>query len=267
MHEPTDARARAAPASALEAADKPWLYWPHLSSMACANHVTSAKTIIKGVTLTATVLAFLSVAACAKKTPTPGAAAGSAAAQQAGANIDPTTPVGGGTLTKELAGHRRSVYSSHTAKYEYFIGGELLAEYDPDSRVLVITGHGPAEGVVCKYTAEGALFVDPQNPAGKNAEVSGCNVLVTQLYRTCSVDLPPPRRGICFPLCHDLRLALFAPLLHRADDGVNRSALPLLHAAAVAPSQTQHQEKNNKHTTTQQHKKTATQTPERAPAR
>src|SRR3569833_2750719 len=77
---------------------------------------------------------------------------------------------------------RRAVYSSHTAKYEYFIGGELLAEYDPDSRVLVITGHGPAEGVVCKYTAEGALFVDPLNPAGINADVSVCNVLVSQLY-------------------------------------------------------------------------------------
>src|SRR3569832_501098 len=150
--------------------------------MARANHVTSAKTIIKGVTLTATDHAFLSVAACAFKTSTPGAAAGSAAAQ-AGANIDPTTPAGVVALTKELAGHRRSVYSSHTAKYEYFIGGELLAEYDPASRVLVITGHGPAEGVVCKFTAECALFVDPQNPAGKNAEVSGCNVLVTQLYR------------------------------------------------------------------------------------
>src|SRR3569833_687619 len=173
MHEPSDARARAAPASALEAADKPWLKWPHLSSMACANHVTSAKTIIKGVTLTATVLAFLSVAASAKKTPTPGAAAGSAAAQQAGANIDPTTPAGVVTLTKELAGHRRSVYSSHTAKYEYFIGGELLAEYDPDSRVLVITGHGPAEGVVCKYTAEGALFGGPRGPAGGGAGGSG----------------------------------------------------------------------------------------------
>src|SRR3569832_2903309 len=128
--------------------------------MARANHVTSAKTIIKGVTLTATVLAYPSVAACAKMTPTPGAAAGSAAAQ-AGANIDPTTPAGVIALTKELAGHRRAVYSSHTANYEYFIGGELLAEYDPDSRVLVITGLGPAEGVVCIYTAEGALFVDP----------------------------------------------------------------------------------------------------------
>src|SRR3569832_1718323 len=59
---------------------------------------------------------------------------------------------------------------------------------------------------------------------------------------TCSVDLPPPRRGICFPLCHDLRLALFAPLLHRADDGVNRSALPLLHAAAVAPCLSLHRD-------------------------
>src|SRR3569832_529414 len=151
--------------------------------MACANHVTSAKTIIKGVTLTATVLAFLSVAACAKKTPTPGAAAGSAAAQQAGANIDPTTPVGVVTLTKELAGHRRSVYFFLSVFFVFFFGGVLFVVFVPDSRVLVITGHGPAEGGVCKYTAEGALFVDPQNPAGKNAEVSVCNVLVTQLYR------------------------------------------------------------------------------------
>src|SRR3569832_580688 len=126
--------------------------------MACANHVTSAKTIIKGVTLTATVLAFLSVAACAKKTPTPGAAAGSAAAQQAGANIAPSSPVGVVTLTKELAGHRRSVYSSHTAKYEYFIGGELLAEYDPDSRELVFLVFGFVVGVVCFFFVVGVLF-------------------------------------------------------------------------------------------------------------
>lgn len=92
-------------------------------------------------------------------------------------------PAGVVALDKELAAHRRSVYSSHTGKYEYFIGGELLAEYDPNSRILVITGRGPADGAVCKYTAEGALFVDPQNPAGKSAEVSECNALITQLYQ------------------------------------------------------------------------------------
>lgn len=140
----------------------------------------TTNTLIKGVTLTATVLLFLALAACAKKAPGPDAAAGNTIAR---AGADATTPIGVVALTKQLPAHPRSVYSSRTGKYEYFIGGELLAEYDAESRILVITGQGPAEGTVCKYSSAGALFVDAQNPSGNTADASGCNTLITQLNR------------------------------------------------------------------------------------
>lgn len=148
-------------------------------TLARANPVTN--TLIKGAALTATVCLFLSLSACAKKGPAPDAAGNTVS--RASAGTDPTTPAGVTALAKELPAHPRSVYSSRSGKYEYFIGGELLAAYDAESRILVITGHGPAEGTVCKYSFAGALFVEPQNPAGNTADASGCNGLVTQLHR------------------------------------------------------------------------------------
>lgn len=140
----------------------------------------TTNTLIKGIALTATVVLFLALAACAKKAPGPDAEGDKTAARAGG---DATTPAGVVTLVKQLPAHPRSVYSSRTGKYEYFIGGELLAEYDAESRILVITGHGAAEGTVCKYSSAGALFVDAQNPSGNTADASGCNALITQLNR------------------------------------------------------------------------------------
>jgi len=145
--------------------------------MACANIVTSARIIIKGIVLAAATVLVVTTAACGAKKPLV-AAAPQANREAPAVSIDPTTPSGAVAVTKELLGQRRSLYSSATGKYSYFIGGELAAEYDTDSRVLVITGEGVDGGAVCKYSADGALFI-----AAKTTSGAQCNALITRLYR------------------------------------------------------------------------------------
>lgn len=144
--------------------------------MACANIVTSARIIIKGIVLAAATVLVVTTAACGARKPP--VAAPEANREAPAVSIDPTTPSGAVAVTKELVGQRRSVYSSATGKYSYFIGGELAAEYDSDLRVLVITGEGGDDGAVCKYSADGALFI-----AAKTASEAQCNALITRLYR------------------------------------------------------------------------------------
>lgn len=149
--------------------------------MACAN-IVSLGHINKIIVLAATAIAFISIGGCAKKPPAPGEAA-AASTERVSLRLDPTTPAGVVALPKELMAHPRSVYSANTDKYSYFIGDQLLAEYNPESLVLVLTGAGAAEGMVCKYSPDGALFTGPQEPTGQQADVGQCNALITQLYQ------------------------------------------------------------------------------------
>ncbi len=96
---------------------------------------------------------------------------------------DPTTPAGIVALSQQLKASQRVVYSSATGKYGYFVGGELNAEYDPLSRLLDVTSLAGNEAIVCKYSPDGALFVDPQGAADAATQVSRCNNLVLRLQR------------------------------------------------------------------------------------
>lgn len=121
----------------------------------------------------AALLVSLALAACAGKSPPPEAAA-PGAAQDAAA---PAAVVG---LTHELVRHPRAVYSSNSGKYSYFVGGRLIANYDPESHVLVVTGQDPAEGLVCKYAPDGALFVEAED---REAAAAACRALIAELHQ------------------------------------------------------------------------------------
>lgn len=146
-----------------------------------ASPVSSAH-INKKIILAAAAVAFSFLGACAKKAPVPGAVV-APPAEQASQRIDPTTPAGVAALPKELMAHPRSIYSAASGKYSYYIGGRLLAQYDSDTQVLVLTGEGAAEGEVCKYSPGGTLFTGPQEPPAKQANAAQCNALVLELYQ------------------------------------------------------------------------------------
>lgn len=117
----------------------------------------------------AALLVSLALAACAGKSPPREAAA-------------PGAPQGGAAvvgLAHELVRHPRAVYSSNSGKYSYFVGGRLIANYDPESHVLVVTGQGQAEGLVCKYAPDGALFVEAED---REAAAAACRALIAELH-------------------------------------------------------------------------------------
>ena len=130
----------------------------------------------------ALILALALLAGCAAKPPAPAAAANTEnnAAHPA---QNPTTPAGILALSEQMKASRRVVYSSAAGKYGYFVGGELNAEYDPLSRLLDVTSLAGNESIVCKYSPDGALFVDPQGAADAATQVKQCNSLVLRLQQ------------------------------------------------------------------------------------
>lgn len=127
-------------------------------------------------------MALALLAGCAAKPPAPAAAADTES-NTTHLTQDPTTPAGIVALSQQLKASRRVVYSSATGKYGYFVGGELNAEYDPLSRLLDVTSLAGNEAIVCKYSPDGALFVDPQGAADAATQVSRCNNLVLRLQQ------------------------------------------------------------------------------------
>lgn len=123
-------------------------------------------------------MALALLAGCAAKKPP---AAADTESNTTHLTQDPTTPAGIVALSQHLKANQRVVYSSATGKYGYFVGGELNAEYDPLSRLLNVTSLAGNEAIVCKYSPDGALFVDPQGAADAATQVSRCNNLVLRL--------------------------------------------------------------------------------------
>ncbi len=123
------------------------------------------------------VLAALLLLGCASKPQPPAAGEGEAVVAPA-----PTSSAGIMALGGDLRAHPRAVFSSSSAKYGYFIGGVLNAEYDPVSRVLSVASQAADPAVTCKYAADGALFIDPSEKAA--AKRAACDDLILKLHES-----------------------------------------------------------------------------------
>ncbi len=121
-------------------------------------------------------LAALLICGCANKSQAPATAAGDEPTVTAPAA---TSPAGIMALGSDLRAHPRAVFSSTSAKYGYFIGGVLDAEFEPTTRVLSLTSQGSSPEVNCKYAADGALFIEDGEDA--DAKRANCDALALKL--------------------------------------------------------------------------------------
>ena len=125
-------------------------------------------------------VAVLAIAACAHKPVDPVSAPSAAAAPAVALNPDDPNDII--ALGKRLSTNRLAVFSVSQGKYTLFVGGVLNAEYETATAILRISSLEPGTaGLVCEYSSQGALFVDPKAASGKDAFVADCNRLALRL--------------------------------------------------------------------------------------
>ncbi len=116
-------------------------------------------------------------AGCASKAPAPAIAA------EGGAVAGSSSPAGILALNQQIQASRLATYATRTAKYTYFIGGVLNAEYEPQTGVLSVSSLAANESVTCKYAPDGTLFIDPKGSADAATHTNQCNGLISRLHQ------------------------------------------------------------------------------------
>jgi len=129
------------------------------------------------------IFVVLAIAACAHNPADPAVTRSEAAATAAPTPpLNPEHPDDIIALGKRLSASRFAIFSVTQGKYTLFVGGVLNAEYETATAILRISSLDPAAaGIVCQYSSQGALFVDPKAASGKDAFVADCNRLARRL--------------------------------------------------------------------------------------
>lgn len=128
----------------------------------------------------ASLLAAVAIAGCAHKPPASPSA--SPQANAAASSLNPTAPDGIVALGKRFTTDRRAIYSAILDRYTYFAGGVLSAEYGASTEILKIASLEPGKAdLVCTYSPQGVLYVDPKTRPDNEAFTASCNRLALLL--------------------------------------------------------------------------------------
>lgn len=86
------------------------------------------------------------------------------------------------TLSKRLATHRPALFSITQNKYSYFADESLAAEYEVATGILRVSSLAPGQtDLVCVYSPQGVLYLDPKTHPDGKVFIAGCNQLVMNL--------------------------------------------------------------------------------------
>lgn len=117
--------------------------------------------------------------AAAPATAAPAATAEAPSDAQIAAKLLPLPPEGVIKTVRKLTKHPRVLYMSNKAQYNYYVGGQFNAEYNPGKQLFTISNDGREDKpVTCQYGKDGELL----DKKGANADtVQRCGELVHTL--------------------------------------------------------------------------------------
>lgn len=97
--------------------------------------------------------------AAAPATTAPAATAEAPSDAQIAAKLLPLPPEGVIKTVRKLTKHPRVLYMSDKAQYNYYVGGQFNAEYNPGKQVFTISNDGREDKpVTCRYGKDGELL-------------------------------------------------------------------------------------------------------------
>lgn len=98
-------------------------------------------------------------ATTAPATTAPAATAEAPSDAQIAAKLLPLPPEGVIKTVRKLTKHPRVLYMSSKAQYNYYVGGQFNAEYNPGKQVFTISNDGREDKpVTCRYGKDGELL-------------------------------------------------------------------------------------------------------------
>lgn len=117
--------------------------------------------------------------AAAPATAAPAATAEAPSDAQIAAKLLPLPPEGVIKTVRKLTKHPRVLYMSNKAQYNYYVGGQFNAEYNPGKQLFTISNDGREDKpVTCRYGKDGELLDKKETDADT---VQRCGELVHTL--------------------------------------------------------------------------------------
>ncbi|MFQ5488020.1 MAG: hypothetical protein ACE5ET_06210 [Gammaproteobacteria bacterium] len=90
-------------------------------------------------------------------------------------------------LMQILSAHRRTLFSSSSGEYSYFIGGVLSAVYNPAKGGLTITPESAAGEKPCIYNGDGQLLLEGYAGTSRELRRAACDTLLSTLESSLAI--------------------------------------------------------------------------------
>ncbi len=90
-------------------------------------------------------------------------------------------------LMQTLSTHRRTLFSSSSGEYSYFIGGVLSAVYNPAKGRLTITPESTAGEKPCDYNGDGQLLLEGYAGTSRELRRATCDSLLSTLEKSLAI--------------------------------------------------------------------------------
>ncbi len=91
------------------------------------------------------------------------------------------------TLIQTLTAHRRTLFSSSSGEYSYFIGGVLSAVYKPSEGRFIVTPESAEGEKSCVYDASGKLLLEGYAGANRDLRRATCDSLLSTLEKSLAI--------------------------------------------------------------------------------